>query len=215
MLKELVDCNGWMNFKEMERRRGFLLYVTRTYPSMVPYLKGIHLTLDSWRPQRDMEGWKDSRIPLPEDAGMGSNLNTPQTKVKAVSRLVCDLKALEALTSSDKPPRRQGRSKIVHELLYGFGDASATGFCGTFQTAVNHGRGYKFNDQIHYQYGHWCAATSEASSNYRELLNLVQGLESLVREKDRHSIEVFLFTDNSTAEAVFYKGNSTSKKLFE
>ena len=26
---------------------------------------------------------------------------------------------------------------------------------------------------------------------------------------------MFLFTDNSTAEAVFYKGNSTSRPLFE
>ena len=74
---------------------GFLLYVTRTYPSMVPYLKGIHLTLDSWRPQRDSEGWKDSRIPLLAGSWVGFNSSAPPTKVKAVPRLAFDLKALQ------------------------------------------------------------------------------------------------------------------------
>ena len=28
------------------------------YPSLVPYLKGFHLTLETWRPDRDQDGWK-------------------------------------------------------------------------------------------------------------------------------------------------------------
>jgi hypothetical protein len=44
--------------KELERKRGFLIYVTRTYPSLVPFLKGIHFTLDSWQTGRDQDGWK-------------------------------------------------------------------------------------------------------------------------------------------------------------
>jgi hypothetical protein len=34
--------------KAPESYLGFLIYVSRTYSSMVPYLKGIHLTLDIW-----------------------------------------------------------------------------------------------------------------------------------------------------------------------
>jgi hypothetical protein len=34
------------------------VYLSRTYPALVPYLKGIHLTVDSWRPNRDPSGWK-------------------------------------------------------------------------------------------------------------------------------------------------------------
>mmetsp|Transcript_22242 Transcript_22242/g.31294 ORF Transcript_22242/g.31294 Transcript_22242/m.31294 type:complete len:150 (+) Transcript_22242:1287-1736(+) len=30
----------------------------RTYTSFVPYLKGMHLTMDSWRELRDKDGWK-------------------------------------------------------------------------------------------------------------------------------------------------------------
>ena len=43
---------------ELESDRGFLVYVTRTYPPMIPYLKGFHLALEMWRGGRDSEGWK-------------------------------------------------------------------------------------------------------------------------------------------------------------
>ncbi len=44
--------------KELLVDRGFFVYVTRTYPAMVPYLKGFHLTIEMWRGGRDAEGWK-------------------------------------------------------------------------------------------------------------------------------------------------------------
>jgi hypothetical protein len=48
-------CHG-----TLESYRGYLVYISWTYTSLVPYLKGIRLTLDSWRPHRDAEGWKMS-----------------------------------------------------------------------------------------------------------------------------------------------------------
>ena len=47
-----------LSHKELLADRGFLVYVTRTYPAMVPYLKGFHLTIEMWRGGRDAEGWK-------------------------------------------------------------------------------------------------------------------------------------------------------------
>ena len=53
--------NNWikdgepLNVKELERMRGFLIYVSRTYTSMGPYLKGLHQNIDSWRPYK--RGW--------------------------------------------------------------------------------------------------------------------------------------------------------------
>jgi hypothetical protein len=38
--------------------RGFLIYVVRTYPWLNPYIKGLHLTVDSWRPGREASGFK-------------------------------------------------------------------------------------------------------------------------------------------------------------
>jgi hypothetical protein len=43
-----VECpQGSIPHKTLESIRGFLVYVARTYTALVPYLKGIHLTLDS------------------------------------------------------------------------------------------------------------------------------------------------------------------------
>jgi hypothetical protein len=44
--------------KELLSDLGFLVYVTRTYPAMVLYLKGFHLTIEMWRGGRDTDGWK-------------------------------------------------------------------------------------------------------------------------------------------------------------
>jgi hypothetical protein len=56
---------------------------------------------------------------------------------------------------------------------------------------------------------------SKALSNYCELLNLVESLEVQVTDGRLKGAEVFLFIDNSRAEAVFYNGNSTSRPLFK
>ena len=53
---ESSEKDGMDNSK-MESIRGLLVYMSRTYWDMNPYLKGLHLTLDSWIPLRDKEGW--------------------------------------------------------------------------------------------------------------------------------------------------------------
>ena len=55
---EQVKTEGSICFKSLESLRGFLIYMSRTYPTMVPYLKGIHQTLDSWHPYGREVGWK-------------------------------------------------------------------------------------------------------------------------------------------------------------
>ena len=64
-LNNLNSASDWqvssefgISHKELEKRRGFLVYASRTYPMMTPYLKDIHQTLDSWRPYQDNDGWK-------------------------------------------------------------------------------------------------------------------------------------------------------------
>jgi hypothetical protein len=46
--KGRVDEKEPCNRKELELDVGFLIYVTRTFPAMKPYLKGFHLTLHGW-----------------------------------------------------------------------------------------------------------------------------------------------------------------------
>jgi len=57
-----LEDPGKFDFKKLESERGSLVYVMRTYPAMRPYLRGIHATLDSWRPGRDEDGWKLPKV---------------------------------------------------------------------------------------------------------------------------------------------------------
>ena len=57
-----------LSHKELMMDRGFLVYLTRTYPAMVPYLKGFHLTIETWRGGYDIKGWK-----VQDNASAGSS----------------------------------------------------------------------------------------------------------------------------------------------
>jgi hypothetical protein len=48
----------WLDHKELKRGRGFLIYLSRTYPPMTPFLLGRHQTIDGWRSCRHEDGWK-------------------------------------------------------------------------------------------------------------------------------------------------------------
>ncbi len=137
-------------------------------------------------------------------------------------RLASDLEALNALFSTDTPPRRVVRSRQVLVTLYGFGDASGDGFGQTLMTPAG----------IKYTYGLWGSVLSSQSSNYREFRNLLElvdaeasdtfpSLAQLVTSVERlvadapPNMEMFLFTDNAVAEGAFYKGTSPSRALFD
>lgn len=116
----------------------------------------------------------------------------------AVPRFRSDLEALCCLTASDTPMVRVVRSSRIVTVYYGFGDASSHGFGATI------GR-----------YGLWSSADAEQSSNFRELLNLVQSVEEEAAANNLADTELWLFTDNSTAEGCFSKGSSSSQLLHE
>lgn len=49
---------GLQSMKIPEQIQGFLIYVAQMYEWTTPYLKGLHLTIDLWQPNRDAEtGW--------------------------------------------------------------------------------------------------------------------------------------------------------------
>jgi hypothetical protein len=52
--EELEKEEPEFTHKQLLSDRGFLIYVARTYPTMVPYLKGLHLTIEHWRDNRDV-----------------------------------------------------------------------------------------------------------------------------------------------------------------
>eukprot|EP00978_Attheya_sp_CCMP212_P045093 scaffold333340_cov42-Attheya_sp.AAC.1 len=100
-----------MMHKPMESIRGFLNYVARTYPEITPYLKGVHLTLDHWRPDRDADGW---RISNSSDKRLDySTMAKPPISVKPVTRLRSDIDALLHLTESEIPPELKIRASAL------------------------------------------------------------------------------------------------------
>ena len=200
-----VCPEGMIQFKELERVVGFLVYVAQTYTSMVPYLKGIYLTLNSWRHGRNDEGWT---IPKAYREDVESRDELPPEYVNCVPRLKCDVDALMELTSEENPPDIPVRATNP-AAIYLVGDASGRGFgtCSWIQ-------GEK---KMRVDFGTWSAwMTLETSSNYKEATNLVFHLRRLIAsgEIERGS-EIFLFTDNEVAERTYFRGSSHSSDLHQ
>jgi hypothetical protein len=130
----------------LEWIRGFLVYVTRTYTTLVPYLKGVHLTLDSWRANRGDDGWPidddewrlsntiDNRIK--DGVARQGGLEPPKI-VKRAARLAHNLKMLNALTATKVPPRVPVHATET-AAGYMFGDTSGGGF-GTSLWSIDTG----------------------------------------------------------------------------
>ena len=57
-IQEELKEKGDLDHKALYRDRGFLIFLSRTYRIMAPYLKGVHQTLDSWRKSRTKDGWR-------------------------------------------------------------------------------------------------------------------------------------------------------------
>ena len=204
-----LQPNAGILHKELEKRRGFLVYISRTYPSMTPYLKGIHQTLDSWRPGRDGDGWRLTMAEIKEaidkhDEIKYSYPSDAPTYVIPANRLEDDLKCLKRLFESEHPRVRHVRTNMISYAYYGFGDASESGF----GSSIERESGLKI------RHGIWGRDSNKLSSNYRELRNLVETVEEEVQEGKISGSELFIFTDNSVAEGCYYKGTSQSRMLF-
>jgi hypothetical protein len=117
--------------------------------------------------------------------------------------------ALGELLAGDVPKLKHVWCQTKGQDFYGFGDASGSSFGASFQI------GDKI-DKIDVEYGQWCTKITEVeSSSWREANNLIEHLERIVKKHKLRGVEIFLFTDNMTAEAAFWKGHSKLRKLFE
>jgi hypothetical protein len=220
-VEELALNKNTIDRKGMMSGRGFLVHLSRTYPGIVPFLKGVHHTLESWRKGRNKDGWKYSRDEwrmflgevVENKAGFEQALQSyleegdkdAPARVKGVNRLQRDLTSLQHIMKSPSPPLRLIRGQQLSYVLYGFGDASGAGF----------GSSWENKDGLCYRFGVWGKDAQGRSSNYRELRNLVESLEEMGKSNNLSGTEIHFFTDNSTAETAYFKGSSTSELLHE
>ena len=224
-----------LSHKELLSDRGFLVYVTRTYPAMVPYLKGFHLTIEMWRGGRNEEGWK---LPEGDENTMFQGEDEDAARVRhriglkrgdagayapcdgvtsPVPRFKDDIAALTRLTAFEMPPLRVVRPAQVVQVFYGFGDASGKQFGATLSNNYNcrgclSGAAQDVGG-VRLRVGLWSPEEEEESSNYKELKNLVDTIREEAFSGRLKECEMFVFTDNSTAESCFYRGNSKSVHL--
>jgi hypothetical protein len=227
---EDLDSNcpkGHLPHKKLESIRGFLVYVSRTYQEFVPLLKGIHLTLDSWRKGRASSGWRKEVDIFDDEDFEGCHLTNaiderlvpleerlvddqdpeakPPSYVVAVPRLAQDLGTLLKLTETLEPPAVPVRPTAVI-VGYLVGDASGAGHGSSFMITLER--------KLSLAHGTWGDKASKRSSNFRELGNLVRRVEQLVkRGQIPRGTELFIFTDNFVTESVFYKGAARSPHL--
>jgi hypothetical protein len=134
----LLKESDMTNHNMLERTRGFLVYVARTYKTMAPFLLGFHLTFDSWRPGRNEEGWQLRQAEV--EASLESDEKSDTEEVhggeeRAPSRLVLalpilrdDLNILIQIMEAEAPPLRRVRASRKANILYGFGEAPGSGF---------------------------------------------------------------------------------------
>ena len=171
--------------KPMLSGRGFLVHLSRTYPALVPFMKGIHHTLENWRKGRNLDGWKFSRdewrsllseleyvkSDFAELIKMHSSMGDQEApaRVIAVKRFERDIRSMLSLMENKAPPMRLVRGPKLAYVLYGFGDASGAGFGSSWET----------KEGTRFRFGVWGKDVSNRSSNYRELRNLVDSLEDM------------------------------------
>jgi hypothetical protein len=223
MVQELVDMipGGQLPLQRLLEIRGFLMYVVRTYTWMNPYIKGMHLTVDSWRPGRLEDSFKWSakewrerclvEIPcrrLDKEwegqvaAAVTLEEETAPMTILPVARYLLDLECLQALTSLTKPPK-QLYCTAHHAAFFVIGDASgkAKGSAAVEQYGVN------------YKSGAWNLQWRMKSLNRLEAENLTDRLERLVALDSLKNHEIFFITNNLAFKGAYYKGHSHSREL--
>ena len=127
-------------------------------------------------------------------------------QVKAQPLMKEHISILVEMFSPQDPVLRLVRGSAIIEALYIFGDASGLGFGSSWLSGTD----------VRYRFGVWGGdSKTSTTSNYRELRNLVETLERSGLNGELKGKEIFLFTDNSTAESIAAKGSSTSPLLFD
>ncbi len=111
-----------LSHKELMSDRGFLVYVTRTYPTMIPYLKRFHLTIEMWRGGRNAEGWK---VRAENSVGSNTSLGSLNiTKAGGRGRVLSSLDQVEDEDVADAAHRILIKTGNGH--LYAPGDGLTT-----------------------------------------------------------------------------------------
>ena len=206
-----------LNLKELERDAGILVHVSMAFPSMKPFLRGFYLTMNSWRVDRNGDGWKmpwraykvfmalGRKAGAFEEEVLHHNRSEDAPEVVKVLPLFVDhVKVLCLMFESEEPALRLVRGCGVVEVMYVFGDASGEGF----------GASWWKSGSTRFRYCVWGEEGENTSSNYREFKNLVDSLEVMGKCGELKGKDIFLLRTTLQLN-IARKGSSTSPVLFD
>jgi hypothetical protein len=156
-----------LSFRQLRKDTGFLMYVAMTYGAMVPYMKGLYLTLYGWRKDRDSEGWKLNAQLLAHQIENDGEEEVEESEapeeVEPATRLLGDIEALMKLTEDDEPVKLPVRPSATARVFVGFGDAAKSGF-GIVVADVT--VSVPDEDELHAEHGVWTEYMANQSSNH-------------------------------------------------
>ena len=128
----------------------------------------------------------------------------PRDKVKGDPYFWQCIKSLRWLLREETPAEVTVQSNKGLILIYGYVNASGGGF----------GESLLIKNHAHYRIGTWGKDEEDNSSNWREFENVVVGMEDAGKKGWLLGAVVLLATDNEVVERALYKGNSSSKIIF-
>jgi hypothetical protein len=221
---------------ELRRIAGLGVNVTEVYQDARPYLKGFFNAIESFRADRDHNGWRirtgadldlaqsgiiddcaltPLQVQIAMDSAESLEINDASTSAAMVgyplltsitSELLAHCEALIELFDGDLPREVFIRPASASQFRYYVGDASAEGLGGATQFPDGTIRGRR---------GVWDPKFAEGGSNLREATNQVNHLIREIRTGIHDGCELWAFTDNAVWSAVWLKGLSTAKHLFD
>ena len=134
------------NHNKLDQVQGLLVYVSRTYPSMTPYLKGIYLTLDQFRGGRYEDIWNRTESELkevqnnPETQECQGSKISPSRVVCPVNRFSSDVHVLTILNKSQAPTLIHVCPKYIATAFYVFVGVSVSGYRRPLQFSQTKGQ---------------------------------------------------------------------------
>ena len=212
ILKLVKNREKFVETAESRKVAGLGVNITEVHTSGRSYLKGFFNAVEGWRSNRDIDGWRLADSMFEVGTLEGSDANHQEYEkgypisTRITSELIAHTEALLRLFSSDVPLMVPLQPTDCHKLRYTVGDASAEGFSIVTQYP---------DISIQTRDGLWKESFAEGGSNLREAQNF--GNHVLIEvETGRHDgCEVWTFTDNAVWSAVWNKGMSTVKHLFD
>jgi len=190
---------------------GLGVHITEIYVYGRCYLKGFFNATEAWRGARDLNGWciSDAVTAVTnlehegapkDDYARGYPISTHITE-----ELVNHATALLKIFASDVPLMIPLRPTDSHKIRYTVGDASAEGFSIATQYP---------DTTISFRDGLWSEAFAEGGSNLCKAQNFGNHLLHEVLASKHDGCAVWAGTDNAVWSAVWNKGMSSVKHLF-